>query len=219
MMHIDHDSYGTLAVVFLVSAIIIYAGFLLTDHKWISWSIAVLMWVFCIWQLAFFRVPDRNPAGSDKIVTSAADGKVVIVDTFFEDEYLHRECKRVCVYMNFFDVHANFWPVTGEISYYKYHPGKHLLAFKPKASLDNEHASACIVTPDGQEVFFKQLAGVFARRIVNYSKLGMKVESGRQCGIIKFGSRLDMFLPLDADVKVKVGELTTAAETVIATLR
>ena len=218
-MHIDRDSYGTLALVFLISALIIYAGFKLVNPVWLKWAIAVVMWVFCIWQLAFFRVPHRIPAGSDRTVTSAADGKVVIVDRFFEDEYLHRECQRVCVYMNFFDVHANFWPVTGEVTYYKYHPGKHLLAFKPKASLDNEHASACIKTPDGQEVFFKQLAGVFARRIVNYSKPGLKVESGRQCGIIKFGSRLDMFLPLDAEVKVKVGDLTTAVETVIATLR
>jgi phosphatidylserine decarboxylase len=121
--------------------------------------------------------------------------------------------------MNFFDVHANFWPVTGEVTYYKYHPGKHLLAFKPKASEENEHTSVCIRTKSGSEVLFKQHAGTFARRIVNYAKPGMKVKAGEQCGIIKFGSRLDIFLPADAEVKVRIGDLTTACETVIAQLQ
>ena len=143
----------------------------------------------------------------------------MIVDEYYEKEYLERNCKRVCVYMDFFDVHANYWPVTGEVVYYKYHPGKHLLAFKPKASEENEHASCCIRTESGAEVLFKQHAGTFARRIVNYAKPGMKVVAGQQCGIIKFGSRMDILLPLDAEVKVAVGDHTTACETVIAQLR
>ena len=155
---------------FVVAAIFIYAVFRLVDIVWLKWFLICFAWLFCIWQLYFFRIPKRNPVGSDTIVTSAADGKVVIVDEFFEDEYLKRPCKRVCVYMDFFDVHANYWPVSGEVTYYCYHPGKHLLAFKPKASKDNEHASSCIRTESGSEVFFKQLAGTFARRIVNYSK-------------------------------------------------
>ena len=119
--------------------------------------------------------------------------------------------------MDFFDVHANFWPMTGEISYYRYHPGKYLLAFLPKASELNEHSSTAIKNGD-KEIFFKQIAGTFARRIVCYSKKGDSVECGRQCGIIKFGSRLDLFLPLDAKIKVKVGDHTRAAETIIAEL-
>jgi len=177
------------------------------------------MLLICVWQLYFFRVPERIPAGSDTIVTSAADGKVVISDIAVEDEYLKRECKRVCVYMDFFDVHVNFWPVSGKITYYEYHPGKHLLAFKPKASEENEHASACVMTPSGKEVVFKQHAGTFARRIVNYSIVGDEVKAGEQCGIIKFGSRMDIYLPLDAEVKVEIGEKVTAAETVIALLQ
>ena len=117
--------------------------------------------------------------------------------------------------MNFFDVHENFWPVSGEVSYCKYHPGKYLLAFKPKAAEENEHFSTCLHNSYG-DVFYKQIAGTFARRIVSYSKEGLAVERGKQMGIIKFGSRIDMFLPLDADVKVKVGDLTRACETVIA---
>ena len=219
MFKLDKNSYGTLAVVFVVAAIFIYAVFRLVDIVWLKWSLICVAWLFCIWQLYFFRIPKRNPVGSDTIVTSAADGKVVIVDEFFEDEYLKRPCKRVCVYMDFFDVHANYWPVSGEVTYYCYHPGKHLLAFKPKASEDNEHASSCIRTESGSEVFFKQLAGTFARRIVNYSKPGLKVRAGEQCGIIKFGSRLDIFLPLDADIKVKIGDRVLACETVIAQIR
>ena len=219
MRLIDKDSYGTLAVVFIIAAVLIYLVWKFVPIVWIKWPLIIFGWVFCIWQLFFFRVPSRTPAGSDTVVTSAADGKVVIIDEFFEDEYLGRKCKRVCVYMNFFDVHANFWPVTGEITYYKYHPGKHLLAFKPKASEENEHTSVCIRTGSGREVFFRQLAGTFARRIVNYAEPGMKVNAGKQCGIIKFGSRLDIFLPLDADIKVELGDLTTACETVIAQLR
>ena len=216
---IDKNSYGTLAVVFFLAAIFIYAIQRLVDIAWLKWALTVLAWVFCIWQLFFFRVPKRNPAGNDRIVTSAADGKVVIVDECFEDEFMKRQCKRVCVYMDFFDVHANFWPVSGEVVYYCYHPGKHLLAFKPKASEENEHASSCIRTESGAEVLFKQHAGTFARRIVNYSKPGLKVKAGEQCGIIKFGSRMDIYLPMDADIKVKTGDRALACETVIAEIR
>ena len=216
---IDKNSYGTLAVVFFLAAIFIYVIQRLVDVAWIKWSLTVLAWVFCIWQLFFFRVPKRKAAGSDTLVSSAADGKVVVIDEVFENEYLRRQCKRVCVYMDFFDVHANYWPVTGEVTYYQYHPGKHLLAFKPKASEENEHTSTCIRTGSGAEVLFKQHAGTFARRIVNYAKPGLKVKAGEQCGIIKFGSRMDIFLPVDAEIKVSLGDLTRACETVIAEIQ
>ena len=218
MPKIDRNSYGTLAIVFVIAAVFIYAINHLVPSPWVKWPLITLAWVFCIWQLFFFRVPDRECVGNGKTVSSAADGKVVIVDEYYDDEYLKRECKRVCVYMDFFDVHANFWPVSGEIVYYKYHPGKHMLAFKPKASEENEHTSCCIRTESGAEVLFKQHAGTFARRIVNYAKPGMKVVAGEQCGIIKFGSRMDILLPVDADIKVACGDHAIACETVIAQL-
>ena len=166
----------------------------------------------------FHRVPDRPRNTGDGVVTSVADGKVVIIDTVYEHEYLHRECIQVSVYMNFFDVHANFWPMTGEVSYYKYHPGRYLLAFLPKSSEKNEHSSTAIRNGHG-EILMKQIAGTFARRIVCYSEEGLPTECGKQCGIIKFGSRIDLFLPLDSDIKVKKGDLTKACETVIAELK
>ncbi len=217
-MRIDRNSYGTLALVFLLSALVVLCLFLFTSVAWLQWSVTGFLLVFCVWQLSFFRVPRRKQKGSGKVVTSAADGKVVIIDRFFEQEFLQRECLRICVYMNFFDVHANFWPVSGEVTYHRYHPGKHLLAFKPKASEENEHTTTCIRTPDGRDVLFRQHAGTFARRIVNYAKPGMQVKAGAQCGIIKFGSRMDVFLPLNAEIKVSLGDLTVACETILATL-
>lgn len=218
-MRIDRDSYGTLALVFILGAFAIWASLRFIPIRFLAWALVVLVWAFCTWQLFFFRVPDRARRGSDKAVASSADGKVVIVDEVYEGEVLKRQCKRICVYMNFFDVHANYWPVTGEVTYYRYHAGKHLLAFKPKASEENEHTTVVIRTADGQEVLFRQLAGTFARRIVCHAEPGKQVNASEQCGIIKFGSRLDMYLPMDAEIKVKEGDKVLAAEGIIATLR
>ena len=217
-MKIDKNSYGLILFLFFFNALVIWAGFRFIPVRWVSWVIAVVFWLLSIFQLAFFRIPSREKAGNGKTVSSAADGRVSIVDTSYENEVLKRDCKRVCVYMDFFDVHANFWPISGKITYYRYHPGKHLLAFRPKASEDNEHSTTVIRNEDGQEVLFRQIAGTFARRIVCYSEEGNEVSAGDQCGIIKFGSRLDIYLPLDADVKVKVGETVRAIDSVIANL-
>ena len=218
-MRIDRNSYGDLALVFVLGAIAIWASLAFVSPIWLKWTLAAIVFVFCVWQLYFFRVPDRTRNGGGKTVSSAADGRVVIVDEAFEDKVLKRRCKRVCVYMDFFDVHANFWPADGTVSYFNYHPGKHLLAFRPKASEDNEHTTCVIRTPDGQDLLFRQIAGTFARRIVNYAQEGLEVRAGEQCGIIKFGSRLDIYLPEDADILVKPGMHVYAAESIIANLR
>ena len=183
-----------------------------------AWPIAGVFIFFMGFVFFFFRVPRRKVVAGDNIVTSVADGEVVIVDKVYEREYIKGECLQVSVYMNFFNVHVNFWPISGEVTYYKYHSGKYFLAFLPKASELNEHTSVSIRNEYG-DVFFKQLAGTFARRIVCYAKVGGKGVKGEQCGIIKFGSRIDMYLPLDADIKVKVGDEVRACETVIAELK
>ena len=216
-MHIDKDCYYTLAELWAIALIILVLDLWLVPWRPLAWIIAVMAVIFMGFVTWFHRVPVRRAVGSEKVISSVADGKVVIVEKAFEKEYLKRECIQVSVYMNFFDVHANFWPMTGEVSYYKYHPGRYFLAFHPKASDLNEHSSTALRNAHG-EIFFKQIAGTFARRIVCYSKPGAHETAGEQCGIIKFGSRIDMFLPLDADIKVKVGDLTRASETVIAVL-
>lgn len=184
----------------------------------ISYTLSILPAALMGFSIFFFRVPKRNTVQGDNVVTSVADGKVVVIEKVYEHEYVKGECIQISVYMDFFNVHVNFWPISGEVTYYKYHPGKYMLAFLPKASELNEHASVGIHSEYG-DVFFKQLAGTFARRIVTYATPGKQEVKGEQCGVIKFGSRIDIYLPLDADVKVQLGDYVKACETVIAELK
>lgn len=217
-MVIQKDCYKTIALVWLVCAPLVYAFMRFIPYPVISYTLSTLPVALMGFSLFFFRVPNRNTAIGDNVVTSVADGKVVVIEKVFEPEYLKGECIQVSVYMDFFNVHVNFWPIDGEVTYYKYHPGKYMLAFLPKASELNEHASVGIRNSYG-DVFFKQLAGTFARRIVTYATPGSLEEKGEQCGVIKFGSRIDMYLPLDAEIKVNLGDYVKACETVIADLK
>ena len=217
-MIIHKDCYGTILLVWLICGALVF-----TFLRYIPWP--VISYLLCIFPmfmmgfvLFFFRVPKRMSIDGENVVTSVADGQVCVIEKVYEPEYVKGECMQVSVYMAFFNVHVNFSPVSGEVSYYKYHPGKYMLAFLPKASELNEHTSVGIRSPFG-DVFFKQIAGTFARRIVCYAKPGSQETKGTQCGIIKFGSRIDMYLPLDADIKVEIGDCVRASETVIAELK
>lgn len=215
-MRIDKNTYGTVLLIYVLSVALIFVLVRFVPQWWIKWPLVAAMVWLCVWQTFFHMVPDRVPAGSDRIVTAVSDGKVVLVETVHESKYLKRDSLMISVYMDFWDLHANFWPVSGTVSYAEYFPGKHMLAFKPKASEENEHSCTVIRTPAGKEVLFKQLAGGFARRIVCYAKPGLEVRAGEQCGIIKFGSRIDYFLPVDAKLNVKVGDLVKGVSSVIA---
>ena len=217
-MRIDKDSRGTILTIWAVCIALFILLCLLVDKAWALYLGGLILLAAGAFGTYFFRVPDRSGPGSTTTVTSVADGEVVIIDHLYEKDFLKRECIRISVYMDFMNVHANFWPVTGEVIYCQYHPGKHKLAFLPKSSDLNEHATTAIRTPEGKEILFKQIAGTFARRVVSYSKVGMPVKAGEQCGIIKLGSRIDFFLPLDATVKVDEGDIVRACETVIAEL-
>ena len=189
-MTIHKDGYGTIFGLWTLFGICIFLSLYFIQWRLLSWSLAAIFFLIMVFLLYFFRVPDRVPAAGENIVTSVADGKVVIVDKVIEKEYVGGECIQVSVYMNFFNAHVNFWPVTGEVTYYKYHPGRYMLAFLPKASELNEHTSIGVKNRFG-EVFFRQLAGTFARRIVCYAVPGSAAVKGDECGIIKFGSRID----------------------------
>lgn len=217
-MKIDRNSRGTVALVYLISAAVVTCVFLLAGSWWVRIPVLLLFVWFCRWQTLFHMVPKRNPAGSANDVVAVADGRVVDICRKVEDEWLKRECLMISIYMDFWDYHVNYWPIDGKVAYTQYHPGKHFLAFKPKASEDNEHTCTSIRNEAGREAFFKQLAGGFARRIVCYAKPDMEVKAGLQCGIIKFGSRIDMYLPLDADIKVSVGDVVRGSETVVAVI-
>ena len=217
-MIIHKDCYGTILTVWAICGTLAFLILRFIPWTVVSYILAILPFTLMGFVLFFFRVPSRNIVGEDNDVTSVADGKVVVIEKVFEKEFLKKECLQVSVYMDFFNVHVNFWPISGEVTYYKYHPGKYLLAYLPKASELNERTSTCIRSQYG-DVFFKQIAGTFARRIVCYAKPGSQEKKGTECGIIKFGSRIDMYLPLDAEVKVKIGDFVRASESVIATLQ
>lgn len=215
-MRLDKNTYGTVLAVYLFSAVVVFVLWRWVPQWWINLPLTLGMVWFCAWQTYFHMVPDRKPSGDEHRVSAVSDGKVIFIGKVFAGGYLQRDCLMISVYMDFWDLHANFWPVTGTVSYAEYFPGKHLLAFKPKASEENEHFCTAIRTPEGKEVLFKQLAGGFARRIVCYAKKGMAVQAGEQCGIIKFGSRIDYYLPLDARILVKEGELIKGVTSVLA---
>ena len=217
-MIIHKDCYGTIALVWLICLPLAFVLLYFIPYTFISYPLATIPMFFMGFVLFFFRVPKRTIPEGDSLITSVADGEVVVIEKVFEGEHLKKECIQVSVYMDFFNVHVNYWPVSGEVTYYKYHPGKYMLAFLPKASELNEHSSIAIKS-DSAEILFKQLAGTFARRIVSYADPGTKGVRGEQCGIIKFGSRIDMYLPLDADIKVELGQKVRACETVIAELQ
>lgn len=218
-MIIHKNSYGTWLLVWAICLPLTIAIFyFLHDWPYVAYPLAIIPMFFMGFVTFFFRVPKRNRTGEDNFVTSVADGEVVVIEKVFEKEHLNCECIQVSVYMDFFNVHVNYWPVDGVVDYYKYHPGKYMFAYLPKASELNEHTSVGMVSKYGP-VFFKQIAGTFARRIVSHAVVGKKVVKSRECGIIKFGSRVDMFLPLDADIKVEIGQCVRGAETIIAELK
>ena len=214
---IHKDCYGTILLVWLICAPLAYLIMRFIPWPFISYPLCTIPMFFMGFVLFFFRVPSRIRVGADNQVTSVADGKIVVIDKVLESEYIKGECLQVSVYMDFFNVHVNYWPIDGNVTYYKYHPGKYMLAFLPKASELNEHTSVGVRSEYG-DVFFKQIAGTFARRIVCHANPGADIIKSEECGIIKFGSRIDMYLPLDAEIKVKLGDTVRGSETVIAEL-
>ena len=169
--------------------------------------------------LQFFRSPVFTIVKNEKYVLAPADGKVVVIEETLEPEYLKSRRKQVSIFMSPVNVHVNRMPVGGSISYFKYHPGKYLVAWHPKSSTENERTTVVAKMKNGTEVLFRQIAGALARRIKCYVKEGLSLEQGQEFGFIKFGSRVDIFLPLDAIIKVYIGDITKGGRTVIAEIQ
>jgi len=168
--------------------------------------------------LQFFRIPVFQVNKNERQVLAPADGKVVVIEETEEPEYFQSRRKQVSIFMSPINVHVNLMPVTGTISYCKYHPGKYLVAWHPKSSIENERTSIVAKMNNGTEILFRQIAGALARRIKWYVKEGQPLQQGDEFGFIKFGSRVDIFLPLTAKVVVKPGDITKGGKTVIAEL-
>ena len=179
--------------------------------------VSTLLWL-CV--VNFFRSPRRHYTGErDNIVLSSADGKVVALEETFESEYLHQRVIQVSVFMTVFNVHANWFPVDGEVVMSKHHSGRFMAAYLPKSSTENERSTIVIKAKNGQEILVRQIAGAMARRIVTYAEPGNEANIEDHMGFIKFGSRIDIYLPLDAEILVKLGDKTTGGITPVARLK
>ncbi len=178
---------------------------------------AIPLWVITIFVIQFFRDPPRNVPLQDGIVTSAADGKVIVIEKTF-DEYLKRDALKISVFMNVFNVHSNRSPVDGAVQQRWYYPGKFLNAAADKASVENERCALWLKTRNGEDVTCVQIAGLIARRILCYVETGATLTKGQRYGFIRFGSRVDIYLPLTAKVKVGLGDKISAGETILAEL-
>ena len=214
---------GTKAI--LTTLVIVVALGVLTNWLWPSQTVwHYLLYAFLLIVLVltirFFRVPIwRKTTIEGDAVLAPADGVIAANEEVMEDEYFHDKRRQISIFMSIYDVHINFFPFDGTVTYYKYHPGKFLVAFKPKSSTDNEHNTIILKDKKGREILVRQIAGFVARRIVCDLEPGDEAIAGEELGMIRFGSRVDVFLPLDADVQVIMGVRTTGKETVLPRLK
>lgn len=201
-------------ITFLCISII--ASYFLRDHSLLIVFPVFLLLALVVW---FFRVPIRNIVEHTDNVIAPVDGKVVMIKEVFEEEVLKTRCIQVSIFMSPLNVHICRYPVTGTVCYTKYHPGRYLLAWNEKSSTENERTTIAVDTVTYHRVAFRQIAGYLARRIVIYSKLGDEAQAGHELGFIKFGSRMDVFLPLNTEILCKIGDKTRGGEDIIAKLR
>ena len=206
--------YGLVAYVAIAMILWVYV-----DCKIPFWAFVIVFGTVYAIVVNFFRCPKRYFDGdTEKIVVAPADGKVVVIEEVVEDEYFHDKRLMISIFMSLFNVHANWFPVDGKVKFVHHQDGNFHKAWLPKASEENEHADIMLETPDGTEILCRQIAGAVARRIVTYAKAEEDCYIDEHLGFIKFGSRVDVFLPLTAEVKVKLGQATTGNQTVIAKL-
>jgi phosphatidylserine decarboxylase len=188
---------------------------LLKDNFWLLKSIQIGVLVFLLLILQFFRNPTRVADNSDYHILAPVDGKVVVIEEVFEPEYFKDKRLMVSIFMSPINVHVTRYALNGVVKYSKYHPGKYLVAWHPKASEENERTTVVINNRIFGEVLYRQIAGALARRIVNYAQEGMRVVQGKDAGFIKFGSRVDLYLPIGTEVNVKIGDKAIGNKTVI----
>ena len=221
-MTLHREGYLILAIgLTILSGIQIgnYFLFILTGWCWlfILLTLGVLVMAYLI--LQFFRIPARTCVFSENDIMSPADGKVVVIEEVEESEYFKDKRIQISIFMSPMNVHANYNPISGIIKYVKYHPGLFLVAWHPKSSTENERSTIVVEHAKGKEVLFRQIAGAVARRICYYVQTGQKVTTGEEFGFIKFGSRIDVFLPLNSEINVKIGDLVKAKLTKLGELK
>jgi len=216
---IHREGYTILITTFVVLSVIVYLVFRFSDIAWLRYLIVFAAVVVFGLFAQFFRNPSRNTVRNTNHVIAPADGKVVVIENVEEPEYFKGTRKQISIFMSPLNVHVNRNPISGVVSYFKYHPGKYLVAWHPKSSTDNERTTTVIKNDDGEEILFRQIAGAVARRICYYVDTGDTVKQGEEMGFIKFGSRIDVFVPTDSKITVDIDQVTRGGETVLAELK
>ena len=210
------EGHKIIFITFAITAISIFLSDYFIEIKWLKISIQVVFLVFLILILQFFRNPKRQTQVNDTHALSPVDGKVVVIEEVFEKEVFNDKRIQVSVFMSPINVHVTRYPVTGKVIYSKYHPGKYLVAWHPKSSEENERTTVVIENDSFGKVLYRQIAGALAKRIVNYAKFGETAQQGADSGFIKFGSRVDVFLPLNSEINVKLNQKVRGGESIIA---
>lgn len=215
-MKFHKEGWPSLIIVLVFSAIIIFiARHFFPEFAIAQWFAYALSGFLTITILQFFRDPKRTFTLGDNLIIAPADGKVVVIEETTEHEYFKDKRLQVSIFMSPVNVHINRYPISGVVSFFKYHPGKFLAAWEPKSSTDNERTTVVVKHTKGTEILFRQIAGALARRIVWYCKEGDKAEQCGQMGFIKFGSRVDLFLPVGTKLNVKIGDVVKGSQTIL----
>ncbi len=216
-MKFHKEGWPSLIIVVVFGAIITFiAHYFFPNFAVAHWFAYLLSGFLIITILQFFRNPTRTFTLGENLVIAPADGKIVVVEETNELEYFKNKRLQVSIFMSPTNVHINRYPISGEVNFFKYHPGKFLVAYDPKSSTDNERTTVVVKHKNGTEILFRQIAGALARRIVWYCKQGDKAEQCQQMGFIKFGSRVDLFFPIGTKLNVKIGDVVKGSQTVLA---
>jgi phosphatidylserine decarboxylase len=210
------EGHYIITVSFIITAMINLLSRSFIDNNTLIYSIGIVTIIILILILQFFRNPKRKAKINDNIIISPVDGKVVAIEKVYEKEYFKDERIQISIFMSPLNVHVTRYASSGKIKFSKYHPGKYLVAWHPKSSEKNERTTVVIENNIFGEILYRQIAGAVARRIVNYAKVGDEVVQGTDAGFIKFGSRVDLFLPLNSKIKVELDQIVKGAEDIIA---
>ena len=216
-MAIHKEGYKIIAIVIVVLSTINLLSFSFISIQFINWGLLTVSVLFLIFILRFFRKPSREINIDENSVFAPCDGKIVVIEQTEENEYFKDKRIQVSIFMSVWNVHINWFPIGGIIKYFKYHPGKFLVARLPKSSVENERTTVVVENRNKQQVLFRQIAGIVARRIICYAKEEIEITQNSEVGFIRFGSRVDIFLPLDAKIMVKPDQKAIGTQTIIAT--
>ena len=216
-MKIHNEGFKIITLFFLLLAGIDFVLIYFIPIVWI-WSILVgASVIFFYLIVSFFRVPKRAVTIDGNKILAPSDGKVVVIEEVQETEYLNDKYTQISIFMSPLNVHCQWYPINGIVKYFKYHPGKYLVAWHPKSSTENERTTIVVEDEEGRQILFRQIAGAVARRIVYFGKEGDEARQDKEAGFIKFGSRIDVFIPLKSSINVKIGENVVGSQTVLAT--